>query len=55
MYVGIPTHRSCARAWVAAASGIIENGDEGYNVIIDVENAWNHDKQDNAVIELFHP
>jgi thymidylate synthase len=52
MYLGIPTQRSCARAWVAAASGIIDNGDEGYNVVIDVEDPWNHDDQDNAVITL---
>ncbi len=52
MYLGIPTQRSCARAWVAAASGVIDNGDEGYNVVIDVEDPWNHDDQDNAAITL---
>ena len=52
MYLGIPTQRSCARSWVAATSAIIDNGDEGYNVVIDVEDPWNHDDQDNAVITL---
>lgn len=52
MYLGIPTQRSCARAWVEAASALIENGDEGYNVVIDVEDPWNHDDRDNAVITL---
>lgn len=52
MYFPIPTQRSCARAWVEAASKIINNGDEGYNVVIDVEDPWNHDDQDNAVIAL---
>lgn len=37
---------------MAAACKIIDNGDEGYNVIIDVEDPCNHDDQDNAVITL---
>ena len=37
MYRAIQTQRSCARAWVAAASAIIETRDEGYNVVVDVE------------------
>src|SRR5438552_2124780 len=52
MYLDIPTQKSCARAWVAAASGVIARGDESYNVVIDVEDPWNHDDQDNAVITL---
>ncbi len=52
MYQAIPTQRSCARAWVAAASTIIEMRDEGYNVVIDVEDPWTHDDRDNAVIDL---
>ncbi len=52
MYRGIPTQRSCARAWVAATSAIIETGDKGYNVVIDVEDPWNHDDRDNAIITL---
>ncbi len=52
MYIGIPTQQSCARAWVAAASSIIKKGDEGYNVVIDVENPCDHDASDNAVITL---
>lgn len=52
MYRGIPTRVSCARAWVEAASSIIETDNEAYNVVIDVEDAWTHDEQDNAVIAL---
>jgi thymidylate synthase len=52
MYRGVKTDRSCARAWVAAASEIIRAGDEGYNVIIDVEDPVTHDDQDNQVITL---
>src|SRR5882672_9024393 len=52
MYRGIPTQRSCARAWVAAATALIADGDEGYNYVIDVEDPWNHDDRDNAVITL---
>lgn len=52
MYRAIPTQRSCARAWVAAASAIIETRDEGYNVVIDVEDPVTHDERDNAVISL---
>ena len=52
MYLAIPTERSCARAWVAAASAIIETDDEGYNVVIDVEDPCTHDERDNEVINL---
>jgi thymidylate synthase len=52
MYLGIPTQKSCARAWVAAASAVIARGDEYYNVVIDVEDPWTHDDNDNAVITL---
>jgi thymidylate synthase len=50
MYRGIPTQKSCASAWVAAASGIIDAGDEGYNVVIDVADPITHDDKDNEVI-----
>ncbi len=52
MYRAIPTERSCARAWVAAASAIIETSDEGYNVVIDIEDPCTHSARDNAVINL---
>jgi hypothetical protein len=52
VYLGIPTQSSCARAWVAAATAVMEKGDEGYNVVIDVENAAVHDQGDNTVITL---
>jgi hypothetical protein len=52
MYLGIPTQHSCARAWVTAAKMIIANGDEAYNVVIDVEDACTHEDCDNAVITL---
>src|SRR4051794_6798688 len=52
MYRPIPTQRSCARAWAAAASAIIETDDEAYNVVIDVKDSVNHDDADNAVITL---
>ncbi len=52
MYSGIPTQKSCARAWVAAALKIIDTGDEGYNVVIDVADPITHDDKDNEVITL---
>lgn len=52
MYLGIPTEKSCARAWVAAASALIDHGDEAYNVVIDIEAPVTHDNDDNAVITL---
>ena len=52
MYLAIPPQRSCARAWVAAASALIEHGDETYNVVIDIEDPLTHDENDNAVITL---
>jgi len=50
MYRGISPQKSCARAWVAAASSIIATEDEGYNVVIDVENPISHDEIDNDII-----
>ncbi|MBL8792478.1 MAG: hypothetical protein JNM56_01095 [Planctomycetia bacterium] len=52
MYLCIPTQRSCARAWVAAAAAVIQAGDDAYNVVIDVEDPSNHDDADNAAITL---
>lgn len=51
MYRGIPTQKSCARAWVAAASAISDTG-EGYNVVIDVADPITHDDKDHEVITL---
>ena len=52
MYLAIPTERSCARAWVAAASAIIGTRDEAYNIVIDVEDPCTHSDMDNAAINL---
>jgi hypothetical protein len=52
VYRGITPQTSCARAWIAAASSIIETGDEGYNVVIDVEDPISHADLDNEVITL---
>ena len=49
MYLGIPTQKSCARAWVAAALAIIDAG-EGYNVVVDVADPVTHDDKDNEII-----
>jgi len=49
MYLGIPTQKSCARAWAAAASAILDAG-EGYNVVVDVADPVTHDDKDNEVI-----
>jgi thymidylate synthase len=50
MYVPIPSQRSCARAWIAAATALVNEGGEAYNVIIDVDQPEVHDGQDNAII-----
>jgi hypothetical protein len=52
MYLPIRTKRTCARAWVAAASAIIDTHDEGYNVVIDVADPVKHDVKDNEAITL---
>ena len=52
MYLPIPTEKSCARAWVAAASALLNNENEAYNVVIDVQDPLTHDDQDNAVITI---
>jgi thymidylate synthase len=50
MYLPVPTQPSCARAWVAASLDVIARGDEAYNVILDVDDAFVHDEADNAAI-----
>jgi len=52
MYLAIPTERSCARAWVAAATALVERRDEAYNVVLGVEDPFTHSVRDNAVINL---
>jgi thymidylate synthase len=52
VYLPIPTQRSCARAWVAAASALIARRDESYNVVVDMQDPLTHDDRDNAVITL---
>lgn len=52
MYLPLPTAKSCARAWVAAVSAVIDARNEAYNVVIDIDNPSVHDDQDNEVITL---
>lgn len=52
MYSGVPSKRSCAQAWVAACQEIMKDHDQGYNVVIDVEDPITHSKKDNEVISL---
>ena len=50
MYRGIPPQKSCAQAWVAACESVMLTHNQGYNVVIDVEDAFNHSEKDNEVI-----
>lgn len=52
MYKGVPPQKSCAHAWVAACNAIINSGDEGYNVVIDVADPVTHGEKDNEAISL---
>lgn len=52
MYKGVPPRKSCAEAWVAACQMIINDHDEGYNVVIDVAEPTTHSEKDNEVISL---
>jgi thymidylate synthase len=52
MYVPVPTVTTCAQAWVAAASALVEQGDSAFNVIIDVEKPVEYTQTDNAVISM---
>lgn len=52
MYLPVETQQSCARAWVQATLALINNGDEAYNVIIDVQNPQLFDEQDHAIISV---
>ena len=51
MYIPIATKTSIARAWAAAASAIAEV-QEGYNVVIDINDPGAFDWQDNNAIQL---
>jgi hypothetical protein len=50
MYKGLSTKNSCADAWIAACQEIVSTGDEGYNIVIDVADAFAHSEKDNKVI-----
>lgn len=50
MHLLIDPQPSCARAWVAAASAVIDAGDEAFNVIIGVDDPTRYDGRDNDVI-----
>lgn len=52
MYKGVPPKKSCAEAWVAACQMIMNDHDEGYNVVIDVADPVTHSEKDNEVITL---
>src|SRR5258708_6059951 len=52
MFLAVSPQKSCARAWVEAATRLIDEGDECYNVIVDVEDPVNHDERDHEVINL---
>src|SRR5947208_2771960 len=44
--------KSCGRAWADACESIINTGDEGYNVVIDVVDPVKHQKKENDAITL---
>lgn len=50
MYKPIPSQRSCATTWLAAANELLHG--DAYNVILDVENPCTHDKTDHSIIDL---
>lgn len=52
MYKGVLPQKSCAHAWVAACNAVINSGDEGYNVVIDVDDPVTHSDKDNEAITL---
>jgi thymidylate synthase len=52
MYQGVPLQKSCAQAWVAACEQIMLTRDQGYNVVIDVQDPFTHRDAENEVISL---
>ena len=52
MYKSVTSQKSCAEAWVAACQAIINDHDEGYNVVIDIADPATHSEKDNKVISL---
>jgi hypothetical protein len=52
MYVPIPSQRTCAQAWLAAAIAINQIGREAYNVIVDIEEPSARTPADEHIISL---
>jgi thymidylate synthase len=46
----VPPSRSCASAWLAAARKLIDEGDEAYNLIVDIDDPVTHTEEDHATI-----
>jgi len=53
MYLPIQTQQTCAQAWLVVVTAVHKmNGNEAYNVIIDIENPLERMDGDEQVIEL---
>jgi hypothetical protein len=52
MAVAVLAQRSCARAWVEASLKLIEEGDDAYDVLIEIADPVTLDAQDVEVVKL---
>lgn len=50
MYLPVPSQRTCARAWAAAAAALLEARGEAFNVIIDVAEPNQSDSADEEIV-----
>lgn len=46
----VPPSKTCASAWLAATNYLIREGDEAYNLIVDIDDPVTHTNQDAAAI-----
>ena len=51
MYLSVGSHATSARAWLAAADAIEKNGNDAYNLIVDIEDALLIEGTDAAVLK----
>src|SRR4051812_12625238 len=51
MMTPIPASKTCAEAWLRAATHLIANGDEEYNLVVDIDDPINHTAEDRMVIK----
>lgn len=51
MITAMPSAKTCAEAWLRAATHLVDNGDEAYNLVVDIDDARTHTQHDRLIIK----